>query len=71
MTHGSTTLTDTGFSWWLSSMLHNFGETAVSEIDNKTFERFMSSELEYYLANEEGLKVIANQYVGLPYEELY
>ncbi len=59
------------FSWWLSSMLHNFGETAVSEIDNKTFERFMSSELEYYLANEEGLKVIANQYVGLPYEELY
>ena len=58
------------FSWWMSSMLHSFGETAVSEMDSKTFDRFMSSELDYYLNTEEGLKVIANQYVGLAYEAL-
>jgi p-hydroxybenzoate 3-monooxygenase len=58
------------FSWWMSSMLHNFGETAVSEMDSKTFDRFMSSELDYYLSTDEGLKVIANQYVGLAYEAL-
>ena len=58
------------FSWWMSSMLHNFGETTVSDMDSKTFDRFMSSELDYYLNHEEGLKVIANQYVGLAYEDI-
>lgn len=52
-------------------MLYNFGEIVVSEIDNKIFECFMFLELEYYFVNEEGLKVIVNQYVGLFYEELY
>ncbi|MBR9910126.1 MAG: 4-hydroxybenzoate 3-monooxygenase [Gammaproteobacteria bacterium] len=58
------------FSWWLSNMLHDFGDTAISDMDSKTFERFMNSELDYYLNHEEGRKVIANQYVGLPYEDL-
>ncbi len=58
------------FSWWMSNMLHNYGDTDVSDMKNETFERFMDSELDYYLNHEDGLKVIANQYVGLPYEEL-
>ena len=58
------------FSWWMSNMLHDYGSTAVSDMAPKTFGRFMDSELDYYLHHEEGQKVIANQYVGMPYEEL-
>lgn len=59
------------FSWWMSNMLHNYEGTSVNGIDDKTFARFMESELQYYLGSEEGLKVIANQYVGLPYESIH
>ncbi|NIB38758.1 4-hydroxybenzoate 3-monooxygenase [Pseudomaricurvus alkylphenolicus] len=58
------------FSWWMSNMLHDYGSTAVSDMEAETFDRFMDSELDYYLHHEEGQKVIANQYVGMPYEEL-
>lgn len=58
------------FSWWMSNMLHNYGDTDLDGMNSKTFSRFMTSELDYYLNSEEGLKVIANQYVGLPYEDL-
>ncbi len=58
------------FSWWMSNMLHTFGEATINDIDGECFSRFMNSELDYYLNHEEGLKVIANQYVGLPYEDL-
>lgn len=58
------------FSWWMSNMLHDFRGTAVSGIEGETFSRFMESELGYYLKSEAGRKVIAEQYVGLPYEEL-
>ena len=60
------------FSWWMSNMLHNFGETTadINDLDGKTFNRFMESELNYYLTSESGRKVIAEQYVGLPYEDL-
>lgn len=58
------------FSWWMSNMLHNYGDVDLDGMNSKTFSRFMTSELDYYLNSEEGLKVIANQYVGLPYEEL-
>jgi len=58
------------FSWWMSNMLHDYGETQMNELKNSTFSQFMESELDYYLSYDEGLKVIANQYVGLPYEEL-
>src|SRR5690606_23496392 len=37
------------FSWWMSNMLHNYEGIAVNGIDDKTFARFMASELEYYL----------------------
>lgn len=58
------------FSWWMSNMLHNYGDADLEGIDSKTLSRFMTSELDYYLSTDEGLRVIANQYVGLPYEDL-
>lgn len=50
------------FSWWMTSMLHDFGDDFGRKI--------MQSELEFYTGTEEGLRVIAEQYVGLPYEEV-
>jgi len=50
------------FSWWMTSMLHNLGD----EFERKV----MASQLDYYTGTEEGLRVIAEQYVGLPYEEV-
>jgi len=58
------------FSWWMSNMLHDFGDVQVGDMEVATFNRFMQSELDFYLNHEEGRKVIAMQYVGLPYEEL-
>lgn len=58
------------FSWWMSNMLHNFGDVESHDLEGKTFERFMESELSYFLGSESGRRVIAEQYVGLPYEEL-
>jgi p-hydroxybenzoate 3-monooxygenase len=58
------------FSWWMSNMLHNFDGMNVSDMGSQTFSRFMDSELDFYLNSENGRKVIAEQYVGLPYEEL-
>lgn len=50
------------FSWWMTSMLHKLGD----EFDR----RIMASQLDFYTGTEEGLRVIAEQYVGLPYEEV-
>lgn len=58
------------FSWWMSNMLHQYSDTDLEGMPSHTFSRFMESELDYYLHSDEGLKVIANQYVGLPYEDL-
>ncbi|MCH7982335.1 MAG: 4-hydroxybenzoate 3-monooxygenase [Proteobacteria bacterium] len=58
------------FSWWMTNMLHNFGDMTSHGMDGLTFGRFMESELNYYLASEAGQRVIAEQYVGLPYEDL-
>jgi p-hydroxybenzoate 3-monooxygenase len=60
------------FSWWLSNMLHNFEEEVVAGggMSGATFSRFMDSERDFYLHSEEGRKIIAMQYVGLPYEEI-
>jgi len=58
------------FSWWMSNMLHNFGDMGSDGLEGETFSRFMESELSYYLKSENGRRVIAEQYVGLPYEEL-
>lgn len=59
------------FSWWMTNMMHGFGdEVSNNGVDGLMFTRFMESELNYYLNSENGRKVIAEQYVGLPYEEL-
>ncbi|RLA52518.1 MAG: 4-hydroxybenzoate 3-monooxygenase [Gammaproteobacteria bacterium] len=58
------------FSWWMTNMLHNFSDMSSHDMEGKTFSRFMESELSYYLNSEAGQKVIAEQYVGLPYEDL-
>ena len=53
------------FSWWMTDLLHNFDETK-DEFDKK----MEKSELSYFLNSDAGKKVIAEQYVGLPYEDL-
>ena len=58
------------FSWWMSNMLHKFDSADADDVDGETFKRFMESELGYYLSSESGRRVLAEQYVGLPYEEL-
>ena len=51
-------------------MLHNFGDMTVDGMAGATFSRFMQSQLDYYLGSENGRRVIAEQYVGLPYEKI-
>lgn len=59
------------FSWWMSNMLHSYeDEIKANGVEGQTFSRFMDSELQYYLNSEAGQRVIAEQYVGLPYEDL-
>lgn len=58
------------FSWWMTNMMHDFGDVSVNGADAATFEKFMSSELNFYTGTEEGRRVIAMQYVGLPYEPI-
>lgn len=59
------------FSWWMSNMLHQFDDEKVNNgMDQQTFARFMHSERDYYLHSEEGQRVIAQQYVGLPYPQI-
>ena len=58
------------FSWWMSNMLHDYGDENVANMSSKTFRRFMESELDFYLNTDCGRKVIAEQYVGLPYEQI-
>lgn len=58
------------FSWWMSNMLHDYSDDNKDTMDNLTFERFMNAELSYYMSNEAGMKVIAEQYVGLPHADI-
>lgn len=58
------------FSWWMTNLLHQYDQLDVNSTDAPTFQRFMESELDYFLSWENGRKVIAEQYVGLPFEDL-
>jgi len=49
------------FSWWYTSLLHKFDDDAMNR-------RLQISELEYLTSSEAGQTVIAENYVGLPYE---
>jgi len=57
------------FSWWMTNLLHNFDDNTAKSHD-ATQQRFSESELSYYTESENGRRVIAEQYVGLAYEEL-
>jgi len=52
------------FSWWMSNLLHKFEDT--SDFNAKMYE----SEIAFYLKSDAGRKVIAEQYVGLPYDKI-
>ncbi len=56
------------FSWWMTNMLHHFDDE--NKFQRAFVEKMADSELEFYLQNEAGMKVIAEQYVGLPYEQI-
>lgn len=51
------------FSWWMTSMLHKFDGDAMTE-------KLQLAELEYYTSSDAGLGVIAENYVGLPFEKI-
>ncbi len=51
------------FSWWMTSMLHQFSGDDFGK-------RMQLAELEYYTSSEAGLRTIAENYVGLPYEPI-
>lgn len=52
------------FSWWMTSMLHNFpDQDAFSQ-------RIRDTEIDYFLSSEVGKQCIAENYVGLPYEKI-
>lgn len=50
------------FSWWMTSVLHNFPDTDAFS------QRIQQTELDYYVGSESGRRTIAENYVGLPYE---
>ncbi len=52
------------FSWWMTSMLHQFPEA------DGFSQRIADSELAYFIHSEAGRKTIAENYVGLPYEAI-
>jgi p-hydroxybenzoate 3-monooxygenase len=58
------------FSWWMTNMLHTFGGVEVNDTESDIFNKLMISEVDYFLNRPEGRKIIAEQYVGLDYEEL-
>lgn len=52
------------FSWWMTSMLHRFP-------DNDAFtQRMLETELDYFLGSAAGRTTIAENYVGLPFEDV-
>ncbi|MGK9063539.1 4-hydroxybenzoate 3-monooxygenase [Stutzerimonas chloritidismutans] len=52
------------FSWWMTSLLHRFPDTDAFG------RRIQLSEQDYFTSTEAGLKTIAENYVGLPYEPI-
>jgi p-hydroxybenzoate 3-monooxygenase len=48
------------FSWWFTTLMHSFPD------DGPIAQRFQRAELEYLVNSEAGLRMIAENYVGLP-----
>jgi p-hydroxybenzoate 3-monooxygenase len=51
------------FSWWMTRMLHKLDGEPMDE-------KLIGAELDYYLHSEAGKNVIAENYVGLPFDRL-
>lgn len=51
------------FSWSMTSMLHRFNDDAFGQ-------RMQLAELDYFTSSDAGLRTIAENYVGLPYESV-
>ena len=51
------------FSWWMTSMLHRLS-------DNPFDHRIQLAELDYFTKSDEGMRTIARNYVGLPYQNV-
>jgi p-hydroxybenzoate 3-monooxygenase len=49
------------FSWWYTSLLHKFDDDPMGR-------RLQIAELDYLINSEAGRTVIAENYVGLPFE---
>jgi len=49
------------FSWWMTTLLHKLSDDPFSQ-------RIQRAELEYYTGSEAGMRTIAENYVGLPFE---
>lgn len=58
------------FSWWMTRLLHNLDENGPHDRSGDSGRRFAESELMYLLGSNAGRTLIAEQYVGLPYEEI-
>lgn len=52
------------FSWWMTSLLHKFGDDPFTQ-------RMQLADLDYFTSSEAGLRTIAENYVGLPYEAVH
>lgn len=51
------------FSWWMTSLMHKFSDDAFGQ-------RMQLAELDYYTGSLAGRTTIAENYVGLPYEQV-
>jgi p-hydroxybenzoate 3-monooxygenase len=49
------------FSWWLTSLMHQFPEQSPFE------QRMQQAELDYLVSSEHAMAALAENYVGLPY----
>jgi p-hydroxybenzoate 3-monooxygenase len=56
------------FSWWMTRLLHNLDENGPQDKCGDSGRRFTESELTYLLGSRAGQTLLAEQYVGLPYE---
>ena len=56
------------FSWWMTKLLHDLDERSPHDHSGDSGRRFTESELSYLLESLAGRTLIAEQYVGLPYE---
>jgi p-hydroxybenzoate 3-monooxygenase len=52
------------FSWWMTSLLHKFGDDPFTQ-------RIQLADLDYFTDSEAGRRTIAENYVGLPYEQVH